>query len=108
MSKKHTLEKLYETVLSRKGTDPKKSYSAKLFKRGRKKIAQKLGEEAAELIIEAIDDKKKLATSESADLLFHIIMLWADMGIKPKDVMKELEDRMGVSGIEEKENRGKE
>ena len=99
------LDDLFEVIKSRIGGDEKKSYVAKLFKRGRKKIAQKLGEEAAELIIEAVDDDKKNAVSESADLLFHLMVLWADMGIKPEKVMKELAKRKGISGIEEKESR---
>lgn len=100
-----TLEKLYEVIQQRSKADPDKSYVAKLFKKGRKKIAQKIGEEAAELIIEAIDDKKKLTISESADLLFHILVLWAEMGISPEKVMEELQSREGVSGIDEKKNR---
>ena len=101
------LEELFEVIKERQDADPEKSYAAKLFERGRPKIAQKFGEEAVELVIEAIADNKKDAVAESADVLFHMLMLWADMGIKPEKVMKELEKRKGKSGIEEKKNRKK-
>ena len=94
-------------VLSRKKADPEKSYAAKLFHRGRGKICQKLGEEAVETVVAALSESKKATVSESADLLFHLTMLWAEMGIKPGDVMAELEGRMGVSGLDEKAARGK-
>ena len=99
------LEELFELIKSRKGADPEKSYVAKMFGKGRLKIAQKLGEESVETVIEAVADNKKLAIDESADLLFHLLILWADMGIKPEKVMKELEKRKGKSGIEEKKSR---
>lgn len=99
------LDDLYRIIEKRRGCSAKSSYSAKLFKKGRYKIAQKLGEEAVELVIEAVADNKKNAIDESADLIFHILMLFVDMGIKPDDVMKELEKRLGISGIEEKNNR---
>lgn len=103
----HLLDELFALIKSRKGSDPEVSYTAKLFKRGRDKIAQKLGEEAAEVIIEAVQDKRKKTTAESADLLYHLLVLWADMGISPDDVLEELRNRKGMSGIEEKKNRDK-
>lgn len=99
------IKELYELVKNRKNEDPEKSYAAKLFHKGRDKISQKLGEEAVEIVIEAIKDDKKGVISESADLLFHLIMLWADMGIKPEKIAEELERRKGKSGIEEKKSR---
>ena len=105
MSDMQVLEELFEIIKERQGGDPEKSYAAKLFKKGRFKIAQKLGEEAVETVIEAVADNKKEAIQESADLLFHLLVLWADMGIKPAKVMKELEKRKGKSGIEEKNSR---
>ena len=99
------LDRLYETVDSRRGQDPATSYTAKLFSRGTAKIAQKLGEEAVEAVIEAMrGDKRKLA-EESADLLYHLMVLWADAGVKPEDVYGILADREGISGIAEKEQR---
>ena len=97
-----TLNKLYDLVNSRHDADPKKSYVAKLFKKGEGKICQKIGEEAAEVIVAALDEKKKHVVSESADLLFHLTVLWAKKGIKPEDVAEELNARMGISGLDEK------
>jgi phosphoribosyl-ATP pyrophosphohydrolase len=68
-------------------------------------MCQKVGEEAAEVIIDAVADKKDGAISESADLLFHLTVLWSEMGIRPEEVFQKLEKRQGVSGIEEKKNR---
>ncbi|MCE3231875.1 MAG: phosphoribosyl-ATP diphosphatase [Rickettsiaceae bacterium] len=99
------IEQLYQTIKERKKANPEESYVAKLFTKGRGKIAQKVGEEAVETVIDAVAGNKKGAVSESADLLFHLLVLWADMGIKPESVYKELEKRKGVSGIEEKKGR---
>jgi phosphoribosyl-ATP pyrophosphohydrolase len=102
------LDELYTTILQRrKEGNSEASYVAKLATKGRMKISQKLGEEAVETIIDAIADKKSGVVSESADMLFHLLMLWADMGIKPADVAAELHKRQNVSGIDEKKNRKK-
>jgi len=99
------LKKLFETIESRKGADAESSYTASLFKKGTAKIAQKVGEEAVETCIEALQgDKEKLA-AESADLLYHLMVLWADQGISPDDIMKVLEGRIGTSGLDEKASR---
>jgi len=107
MSEIRFLGKLYSVIRGRKGGDPKASYTAQLFGRGREKIAQKFGEEAVELVIEAVRGKKKKAILESADLLYHLMVLWADMGISIEDVEKTLEERHGVSGLDEKKKRKK-
>ena len=100
-----TLERLFATIRARKGGDPETSYTAKLFARGRSKIAQKLGEEAVECVIEGmLGDKDKLR-EESADLLYHLLVLWADLGLEPAEVWAEIERRRGMSGIEEKAGR---
>lgn len=102
------LERLYKTILDRKShADADTSYVVKMINKGRKKIAQKLGEEAVETVIDAVANKRDGVISESADLLFHLTLLWADMGIEPKEVAKELERREGKSGIEEKNSRKK-
>ncbi len=100
------LDKLEQVILSRKGGDTERSYVAKLFAKGRKKIAQKVGEEAVELALAGVLDDKAEAISESADLLFHMMVLWADMGILPEDIFAELAKREGLSGIDEKNARG--
>ena len=96
------LDRLFETVESRKGTDPSASYTAKLFSKGRGKIAQKLGEEAVEAIIEAMRDNPEALAGESADLLYHLMVLWADAGLKPEEVWAKLAAREGTSGLAEK------
>lgn len=99
------LDEVFATIQSRKGADPDTSHTARLFARGRAKIAQKVGEEAVETVIEAMrGDRQKLA-EESADLLYHLLVLWADAGLDPAEVFAILEGRKGVSGIEEKKNR---
>ena len=99
------LDRLYKTVLSRKGADPASSYTAKLFSRGTAKIAQKLGEEAVETVIEAIRGDRDKIADESADLLYHLTVLWADAKIEPAEVYARLAAREGTSGIEEKKAR---
>lgn len=101
-----TLQSLYATILSRKGGDAKTSYVASLFDKGTAKIAQKVGEEAVETAIEAIQGDAEKIKAESADLLFHLMVLWADQGITPDDVLNVLESRMGTSGVDEKARRG--
>jgi len=103
----HVLDRLYEVVKSRRGDDPGKSNTARLFDRGVEKIAQKVGEEAVETVIEAINGKRKAVVSESADLLYHLLVLWAIRDIEINDVWAELARREGISGIAEKASRGK-
>ncbi|MBA5725535.1 phosphoribosyl-ATP diphosphatase [Bombella favorum] len=106
-TRKDVLERLYHTVMARKGASPSVSHSARLMARGRSKIAQKFGEEAVECVIEAIKGDRNGLISESADVLYHLIVMWVDAGIDPADVWEELERREGTSGIEEKASRPK-
>jgi len=99
------LKSLYETILSRKGADPESSYTASLYAKGTAKIAQKVGEEAVETCIEALQGNPEKLKAESADLLYHLMVLWADQGITPEDVMNVLQSREGTSGIAEKNSR---
>ncbi len=101
------LNRLYDVVQSRKGTDPSVSHSARLLSRGTYKIAQKFGEEAVECLIEAVAGRKDLMIGESADVLYHLIVLWVDAGITPDQVWAELQRREGTSGIAEKASRSK-
>lgn len=98
----HMLDRLYATIESRRGADPSTSYTAKLMARGRDKLAQKLGEEATEAVIEAVKGDAKKLVQESADVLYHLLALWATLGIRPDEVWKELERREGISGVAEK------
>ncbi|HEY1299870.1 MAG TPA: phosphoribosyl-ATP diphosphatase [Stellaceae bacterium] len=102
-----TLGRLWRVIESRRGADPQTSYTARLFTRGRTKIAQKLGEEAVEAVIEGVRGDPAKLVGESADLLYHLLVLWADVGISPKDVAAELTRRASKSGIEEKRGRAK-
>lgn len=99
------LDTLITTIASRVGGDPKLSHTAKLLKKGPPRIAKKLGEEAVEVAIAAVMGKKEETVLESADLLFHLLVLWQSMGINPAEVMAELERRETQSGIEEKASR---
>lgn len=99
------LERLYSRIESSRGKDPSKSYSAKLMARGRAKIAQKLGEEAVETVIELVRDDKQGVIGESADLLYHLLVAWVDAKVKPEDVWAELARRESMSGIDEKAGR---
>jgi phosphoribosyl-ATP pyrophosphohydrolase len=96
------LERLWRVIESRRGADPATSYTAKLFARGTPKIAQKLGEEAVEAVIEGVRGDRPALVGESADLLYHLLVLWAATGIAPADIAAELARREGVSGIAEK------
>jgi phosphoribosyl-ATP pyrophosphohydrolase len=102
-----TLDRLYSAILARRGADPETSYTAKLFHRGRAKITQKLGEEAIETVIEAIRNNNAKLAQESADLLYHLLVLWADAGLTPADIYDVLASREGISGIAEKGSRVK-
>jgi phosphoribosyl-ATP pyrophosphohydrolase len=107
MSKDGVLERLYATIEQRRGMDAGSSYTAKLFARGNAKIAQKLGEEAVEAVIAAMQRDKAAVIAESGDLLYHLLVLWAEQGVRPDEVWEELRRREGVSGIAEKEQRKK-
>ncbi len=97
-----TLRTLETTIAARRGADPAASYVAKLLSRGRPKIAQKLGEEAVETVIAAMGGDGQEVIGEAADLLFHLMVLLADMGIPIDRVLAELDRREGMSGIAEK------
>jgi phosphoribosyl-ATP pyrophosphohydrolase len=97
------LERLWETVDARRASgDVRRSHSARLLARGRAKVAQKLGEEAVECVIEAALGRRDATVLESADLLYHLIVLWVDAGIRPAEVWQELARRQGISGLAEK------
>lgn len=107
MAEDNVLEHLYQVILSRRGADPMQSNTAKLFAKGKKKIAQKLGEEAVETLIEGVKGDKDGVIAESADLLYHLLVLWAELDVKPEEVWDALRAREGISGIAEKAARPK-
>jgi phosphoribosyl-ATP pyrophosphohydrolase len=99
------LERLYAVIESRRGADPDASWTARLFAEGLPKIAQKTGEEAVETVIAALGGDRAALTAESADLLYHLLVLWAAAGVAPGDVWAELARREGRSGLDEKRAR---
>ena len=101
------LDRLWNVIDGRRGADPEVSHSARLLSRGTAKVAQKFGEEAVECVIEATLGNPAGVVAESADVLYHLLVLWVDAGIKPEDVWAELLRREGVSGIAEKASRAK-
>lgn len=99
------LDRLFATIAARKGADPAQSYTAKLLAAGVEKCAKKFGEEATETVIAAIQRDKTELAKESADVLYHLAVLWAASGITPEDVYAVLKAREAMSGLEEKASR---
>lgn len=87
------LHQLQGIIRDRKENPSDKSYTTTLFKKGTKKIAQKVGEEATEVILEAMDNDKELLIEESSDLLYHLLVLLTDQGLKLEDVETKLMER---------------
>ncbi len=98
----HPLDRLFDQVSVRKSADPAQSYTAKLLREGVPKCAKKVGEEAVEVAIAALTGSAKERVCESADLLYHLCVLWVAAGIDPKDVYAELTAREGRSGLDDK------
>jgi phosphoribosyl-ATP pyrophosphohydrolase/phosphoribosyl-AMP cyclohydrolase len=101
------LDNLYHTLLERKSADPKSSYVASLYNKGENSILKKVVEEAGEFSFAIKDDDKEEIIYEAADLLFHSLVALAYKNIHPEAILNELKRREGVSGIEEKNSRGK-
>jgi len=101
------LQQLAEVLEQRKGADPESSYVAKLYGKGLDAILKKIGEEATETVMAAKDGQKEQIVYETADLWFHTLVLLAQQGLGPDDVLQELARRFGISGIEEKAGRNK-
>lgn len=101
------LAKLAAVLEERKNADPESSYVAGLYKKGLDSILKKIGEEAAETIIAAKSGDPKQVIYETADLWFHTMVMLAEQGLKPDDVLAELDRRFGLSGLDEKASRDK-
>ena len=93
---------LEATIRARRDADPATSYTARLFARGRSKIAQKVGEEAVETVIAALVEDKAALIGEATDLVFHLLVLLAECDVSLDDIRAEIAQREGVSGIDEK------
>ena len=100
-----TLTRLEATIARRLTASPDESYVAKLNSKGLAKIAQKVGEEAVETVIAAMNGEREELVSESADLLMHLLVLLQKKGVALEEVMAELDRREGVSGLDEKASR---
>ena len=100
-----TLDRLAATIETRKGASPDSSYTAKLLADGVERAAKKLGEEAVEVVIAAVQQDRDGLAAESADLLYHFLVVLAAAGVSLDDVAARLESREGRSGLEEKAGR---
>ena len=105
MSEPHPIDRLYAVIQSRVGADPASSYTAKLIAQGKLRIAKKLGEEAVETALAAVAQDKKCVIAESADLLYHLLVLWSVCDATPDEIYRALEVRAERSGLEEKASR---
>jgi phosphoribosyl-ATP pyrophosphohydrolase len=97
-----SVARLYDAVIAVRGSDPAKSRTARLLRSGRAKIAKKLGEEAVEVVIDAMHGQTEAVIRESADLLYNLVVLWVHAGIAPDDVWAEMQRREKMFGIAEK------
>ena len=100
-----TLQRLEATIAERRSASPDSSYVAKLNAKGIEAIAQKVGEEAVETIIAALSESREEVIGESADLIFHLMVLLQSRRIKIAEVLEELDRREGTSGLDEKASR---
>jgi len=97
-----SVARLYDAVMSARGADPAKSRTARLLRAGRAKMAKKLAEEAVEVVIDAMHGQPEAVVSESADLLYNLVVLWVHAGVRPDDVWGEMRRREAMFGIAEK------
>lgn len=98
----HPIDRLFAVIASRKEADPETSYTAKLFAQGTAKIAKKLGEEGVETALAGVCESQTALIAESADLLYHLMVLWAARDVTPEEVYHALEARTNRSGLAEK------
>ena len=95
------LERLARVIDARRASDPATSYVARLFSKGNDAILKKIGEEATEVVMAAKDGDRARLVNEMADLWFHSMIALAAFGLRPADVLAELQRREGMSGLEE-------
>jgi len=101
MSSDDSLAHLAAVITQRRGSDPDKSYVARLFSKGTDAILKKIGEEATEVVMAAKDGDRARIVAETADLWFHSMLALEAFGLQPADVIAELRRREGLSGLEE-------
>lgn len=99
------LDHLYHVIDSRRMADPQTSHTARLRKKGRKKIAQKVGEEAIEVVIASLAENRTAVVRESVDLFYYLLLLWSECGVLPSTVWTEMQDRFGKAGMDRHKER---
>ncbi|MBA1147966.1 phosphoribosyl-ATP diphosphatase [Ectothiorhodospiraceae bacterium WFHF3C12] len=99
------LQRLAEVLEARKGADPESSYVAKLYAKGTDHMLKKIGEEATEAVLAAKAGDREQIVYETADLWFHTLVMLAVNDLGPDDVLRELDRRFGLSGLDEKASR---
>jgi phosphoribosyl-ATP pyrophosphohydrolase len=97
-----SVARLYDAVIATRDADPATSRTARLLRAGRAKMAKKLGEEAVEVVIDAVNGQTDAVVRESADLLYNLVVLWVHAGVRPEDVWAEMHRRELMFGIAEK------
>jgi len=97
-----SMERLFQQVIAIKGSDPATSRTAKPMRAGRSKMAKKLAEEAIEVVIDAMNGDRDAVVHESADLLYNLVVLWTEAGVRPQDVWNEMARRERLFGLAEK------
>jgi phosphoribosyl-ATP pyrophosphohydrolase len=97
-----SIERLHAAVMAARNSDPASSRTARLFRAGRGKMAKKLAEEAVEVVIDAMNGHTEAVIKESADLIYNLVVLWAETGIEPKQIWAEMDRRERLLGIAEK------
>ncbi len=105
MPENHALDRLHRALLERRSADPAESYTAKLLAKGPQKIAKKVGEEGVEAALAGAAGSAEELVAESADLLYHLSVLWVARGVEPAEVWAALEGRSGRPGLAEKASR---
>ncbi len=103
----NSLDRLHEAVLAARHVVPALSRTARLLHAGRSKVAKKFGEEAFEVVIDALNGSRDALVRESADLLYHLVVLWVANGVAPRDVWRETDRREQLFGIAEKLRKGR-
>ena len=97
-----SLDRLHKSVVALQKGDPQSSRTARLMRSGRAKVAKKMAEEAVEVVVDAMRGNREAVVRESADLLYHLVVLWVEMGVRPQDVWAEMERRERLLGLAEK------
>ena len=100
----YNIEKLFDDLIKKNKLDTEVSYTSCLLAE-KKLLAKKIGEESTEVLLEFLDNNKEKIIKESADLLYHLCVMWISANVKPGEVWNELQKRKGISGLDEKKGR---